>query len=298
MTTRRKPQNDHTLYRDSHPYRENHHHQRRSSRHSNQTYSYEEEDHSHHDSRLKGLKNHFVASSGEFVGTFMFLFFAFAAHLMIVGQGSDTAMTNGGPSAQTIVFISLAYGFSLLVTVWGWYRVSGGLFNPAVTLGLVVAGALPWLRGVVLLPAQLLGGMAAAGVVSCLYPGDIAIVNTTLAPGTSIVQGVFIEMFLTSLLVYIVLMLAAEKSRDTFIAPIGIGLALFVAELAGVYYTGGSLNPTRSFGPAVASLAFVGYHWIYWVGPCLGAVIAALYFRMIKYLNYEEANPGQDAARE
>jgi len=247
---------------------------------------------------MHALKNHFVASSGEFVGTFMFLFFAFAAHLMIADQASDTATENRAASSQTVVFISLAYGFSLLVTVWGWYRVSGGLFNPAVTLGLVIAGGLPWFRGLVLLPAQLLGGMAAAGLVSALFPGDIASVNTALAPGTSVTQGVFIEMFLTTLLVYTVLMLAVEKSKDTFIAPIGIGLSLFVAELAGVYYTGGSLNPTRSFGPAVASRSFEHYHWLYWVGPCLGAVLAALYYKMIKYLNYEEANPGQDAARE
>jgi aquaporin related protein len=166
-----------------------------------------------------------------------------------------------------------------------------------VTLGLVVSGGLPWFRGLVLLPAQLLGGMAAAGLVSCMYPGNISTVNTLLASGTSITQGIFIEMFLTALLVYTVLMLAVEKSKDTFIAPLGIGLALFVAELAGVYYTGGSLNPARSLGPAVASTSFPGYHWIYWLGPFLGALLAALYYRIIKYLNYEEANPGQDSSR-
>jgi aquaporin related protein len=144
----------------------------------------------------------------------------------------------------------------------------------------------------------MLGGMVAAALVSCMFPGDIAIVNTTLSPKTSIAQGVFIEMFLTALLMFIILMLAAEKSKDTFIAPIGIGLALFVAELSGVYYTGASLNPARSFGPSVAARSFVGYHWIYWVGPCLGALVAAGYFRFIKYFEYKEANPGQDSAHE
>ncbi len=91
-------------------------------------------------------------------------------------------------------------------------------------------------------------------------------------------------------------MLAAEKSKDTFIAPIGIGLALFVAEIAGVYYTGASLNPARSFGPCVAGASFQGYHWIYWVGPCLGAFIAAGYYHFVKFMNYEEVNPGQDSA--
>jgi aquaporin related protein len=129
-----------------------------------------------------------------------------------------------------------------------------------------------------------------------MFPGPISTVNTTLSPGTSVVQGLFIEMFLTALLIFIVLMLAAEKSKDTYLAPLVIGLALFVAELAGVYYTGGSLNPTRSFGPAAAGGGFVGYHWIYWLGPTLGAFVSAGYFRFVKYFDYEEANPGQDSS--
>ena len=102
--------------------------------------------------------------------------------------------------------------------------------------------------------------------------------------------------FLTSQLVFTILMLAAEKSKDTFIAPIGIGLALFVVEIAGVYYTGASVNPARSFGPCVAGANFQGYHWIYWLGPVLGALIAAGYYHFVKYMNYEDANPGQDSA--
>lgn len=102
-----------------------------------------------------------------------------------------------------------------------------------VTLGMVVAGQLPWFRGLCLFPAQLLGGIVAAALVSCIIPGDISATRTVLAPGMSEAQGVFFEMFLTSFLVFTVLMLAAEKSKTTFLAPLGIGLALFVAELAG-----------------------------------------------------------------
>lgn len=113
-----------------------------------------------------------------------------------------------------------------------------------------------------------------------------------------------------------ILLLAAEKHKATFIAPIGIGLALFVrgfdeplrpsvtarltdyqvAELLGVYYTGGSLNPARSFGPAVVLRTFSGYRerhlrsipdllltadWIYWLGPALGAIIAAGFYKLL-----------------
>jgi aquaporin rerated protein, other eukaryote len=90
-------------------------------------------------------------------------------------------------------------------------------------------------------------------------------------------------------------MLAAEKHKGTFLAPVGIGLALFVAELAGVFFTGGSLNPARSFGPDVVLHTFDHYHWIYWVGPGLGAIVAVLFYRFIKMLEYETANPGADS---
>ncbi len=102
-----------------------------------------------------------------------------------------------------------------------------------VTLGLCASGQLAWTRGALLLPAQLLGSMCAGGLVAAMFSRDASQANTTLSPITSIAQGVFIEMFLTAQLVFVVLMLAAEKSKDTFLAPIGIGLALFVAELAG-----------------------------------------------------------------
>ncbi|KAK6066635.1 aquaporin related protein [Seiridium cupressi] len=194
------------------------------------------------------------------------------------------------------MFVAYAYGFSLIVTVWTFYRISGGLFNPAVTFGLALAGGLPWARAAFLIPTQFIASMCAGGVVDAMFPGNISSVNTTLVGGMSIAKGLFAEMFFTAYLVFVILMLAIEKSRDTFLAPVGIGLALFVAEIPGVYYTGGSLNPVRSFGCAVASRSFPGYHWIYWLGPTLGAILAALYYRFVKAAHYEEANPGQDSA--
>lgn len=96
-----------------------------------------------------------------------------------------------------------------------------------------LVGALPLVRACLLIVAQILGGMAAAGLVACLFPGSLN-VQTSLGNGTTIVQGLFIEMFLTAELVFTIFMLAAEKHKGTFIAPVGIGLSLFVAELSGM----------------------------------------------------------------
>jgi glycerol uptake facilitator-like aquaporin len=183
--------------------------------------------------RWEDIRAHLVAMSGEFIGTILFLWFALSA-------AQVSSMTNPDPEGlqtpQTILFISLAFGFSLMVNAWAFYRISGGLFNPAVVLGMCVSGSLPWMRGLFLLPAQILGSMIAAALVQCMFPGDVASVRTLLNPGVSVAQGVFIEMFLTSLLVFSILMLAAEKHQATFLAPVGIGLSLFVAELTGVIY--------------------------------------------------------------
>lgn len=98
---------------------------------------------------------------------------------------------------------------------------------------MVIAGTLPPIRGLFLFPAQLIAAMCAGALVQAMVPGDIGATNTSLSPGVSVAQGVFIEMFMTAYLVFVVLMLAAEKSKDTFMAPIGIGLALFVAMMGG-----------------------------------------------------------------
>lgn len=242
------------------------------------------------DGHLTSVQSHVVAASCEFVGTFFFLWMAYSGQLMVGNQVAGVALA-GGASSETVVLIAIVYGFSLLVNAWAFYRISGGLFNPAVSplcpcvcvcvwalvwlpgpgcgglvggvrcyvevetdhvldakkhkqvsLGLSLAGQLSWLRTAFLIPAQLLASMVAGGLVRAMFPGDIANVNTILAPGTSIAQGLFIEMFLTTELVFVILMLAAEKSKDTFLAPIGIGLALFVAELSGEFTLKEELN--------------------------------------------------------
>ena len=96
-----------------------------------------------------------------------------------------------------------------------------------------LVGAVPWVRGALVVVSQLLGAISAAAVVLVLFPGG-ANIRTTLGGGTSVVQGLFIEMFLTAQLVFTIFMLAAEKHKATFIAPIGIGLSLFIGELSGV----------------------------------------------------------------
>ncbi|KAI4147403.1 MAG: hypothetical protein LQ341_001807 [Variospora aurantia] len=181
--------------------------------------------------------------AGEFTGTFLFLFFAFSGAQVANTKVPDAAISSA-PDPASLLYISLSFGFSLAVNAWVFFRISGGLFNPAV-------GALPWVRGGFLTVSQILGAITSAAVVAALFPGPLN-VRTSLLPGTSLAQGLFIEMFLSAQLVFTIFMLAAEKHKATFIAP------------------------------------------IYWLGPALGALLASGFYKFIKILEYETANPGQD----
>lgn len=151
---------------------------------------------------------------------------------------------------------------------------------------MVLIRAISFVRAICLFISQILGGILASVLVRYLFPENFN-VRTTLTGGANLAQGIFIEALLTAELVFTIYMLAAEKHRATFIAPVGIGLALFIAEMVGVQFTGGSLNPARSFGPCVVTATFDSEHWIYWLGPFLGAGIAWLFYRFIKTLEYE-----------
>lgn len=182
--------------------------------------------------------------------------------------------------------------------------------------------------------AQLLGGIAGAGLVSVLTPyGGTGNVQTKLQPGIDKGQGLMIEAFLTAILVFSVLMLAAEKHKSTYLAPIGIGLTIFAchrewssvcnicffADLScyltvfGVLWTGCGINPARAIGPSVVAREFVslpsqavhssthtassqpGYFWIYVIGPMIGSFMAVAFYAMLKAMDYTQIVFGQDA---
>ncbi|KJZ75175.1 hypothetical protein HIM_05369 [Hirsutella minnesotensis 3608] len=244
-------------------------------------------------SETSSTRNTLVVVAAEFCGTFTFLLLSFI--------GAQTAIVNNSPGntnsgaillPSSLFYIAASFGSALAANVWIFYRVSGGMFNPAVTLALVLAKQVTPLCALLILPAQLVGSIAASAVVLGLLPGPLRVANS-LSSGINVAQGLFLEMFLTAQLVLAVYFLAVEKHRATYLAPVGIGIALFIAHMAGTDYTGTSVNPARSFGPAVLT-GFVSYHWIFWLGPFLGAVLAFGVYSFFKWLDYSAANPGQD----
>ncbi|KAF2656843.1 aquaporin-like protein [Lophiostoma macrostomum CBS 122681] len=210
--------------------------------------------------------------AGEFIGTFMFLFFAFAGTQIALESGPAnplvSAYNSAAPDVTKLLYIAFSFGVSLAVNVAIFADVSGGMFNPAVTLALCLLNRIRPLRALHSITAQLLAGISSAFFISILLPGPLP-VATKLDPSFAVIQGFMLELFLTAQLVLTIVALPASNSK-----PMYIGAALFVAELAGVFYTGGSLNPARSLGPACV-VEFKGSDWIYFVGPVLGAGMGA-----------------------
>lgn len=141
---------------------------------------------------------------------------------------------------------------------------------------------MPLVRSILVAISQVLGSIAASAVVYAIFPGRLA-VETSLSSGTTVWQGFLVELFLTFQLLVSIFMLAGEKHAATFMAPIGIGLTLFIAELSGVSFTGGSLNPARSFGPAIVTGNFPREHWIYWVRKMVSNYIQRLLYALLTF---------------
>ncbi|KZV99613.1 aquaporin-like protein [Exidia glandulosa HHB12029] len=194
------------------------------------------------------------------------------------------------------MYISCGFGFALLVAAWLFFRVTGALFNPNIATALLLIGVIKPLRWLLFVIAHLVGSICAAAVVQGLMPGPPA-VNTVPSPLINKAQALFIEMFVTAFLTFAVLMLAVEKHRTTPFAPVGVGITLFICELWSIPLTGGSVNTARSFGPAVLT-NFDKTHWIYWLGPTMGALLATAVYVLAKRHEYWTLAPDQDAVDE
>ncbi len=160
------------------------------------------------------IKNEVIAAVGEFVGTFLFLFFAFGIATVAQNptQPQLPGLTSSTLNQSQLLYLSLGFGFALAVNAWLFFRVSGGLFNPAVALALVLTGNLTVIRFPIAVLMEFLGALAAAGMSQVLIPGGNN-ASVSLAPGTSVARGFFIEFFLSLELLLSVLLLAGEKHR-------------------------------------------------------------------------------------
>lgn len=209
----------------------------------------------------------------EFLGTFFLCFSGIAAIL------STTSVVGGGGG---LVAIALAHGLALSVAVNLFGGISGAHFNPAVTAGMLATRRITPPLAALYVVSQLAGATTAAVVCRSIFPPEaVAMAKLGIPlPAPWVTTGVLLgtEFVLTFLLVTSVFGTAVdERGRAVKIGGFGIGLTVAFDILAAGPVTGASMNPARSFGPALVYGDFT-WHWAYWAAPIAGGIVAALVY--------------------
>jgi aquaporin Z len=197
----------------------------------------------------------------ELLGTFMF---------MMVGYMSVAAFHMAVAQASGLLVVPFSFGFGLLAAIFAFGHISGGHFNPAVTVGIVLDKRLPPLEGVFYVIAQIIGAIAAA-VVVMLTVSQQAVADGITKPGEGIsdVSALVIETIFTAIFVTVILV---SSKRAPQIAALAIPLTLVAIHFAIATVTGSSVNPARSIGSALVG-GDINQLWIYIVGPTVGGII-------------------------
>ncbi|MGE0765414.1 MAG: aquaporin [Hyphomicrobiaceae bacterium] len=214
----------------------------------------------------------------EFVGTFCLV-------LAIAGAALFAA-----PSAG-LVAVALAAGISVVSMAYAVGHISGGHFNPAVTIGLIAAGRFDTSKAPVYIGAQVLGGAAAALVLSIVLSSGLSVKTNTFVGASNhyggagqfgLLASMLLEIVITALFVIIIVGSTARRSPSGF-APLAIGLALALFHIIAIPVTNASLNPARSTATALfAGAGPLSQLWVFWVAPILGGVFGGVIARYLQ----------------
>ena len=204
----------------------------------------------------------------ELVGTYA---------LVTAGCGAIIVDTLSGTLSH--VGVAMTFGLVIAVMIASTGHISGAHFNPAVTIALTFIRRFPWYEVPMYISAQLLGAILGAFTLRGLF-GPTANLGATL-PQADPLQSFGIEVLLTAMLMFVITAVATDPRSPTMLAALAIGGTVALAALWGGPISGASLNPARSFGPALVAGVWHN-QWIYWLGPILGASLGALIYQCIR----------------
>lgn len=213
--------------------------------------------------------------AAEAIGTFLFFFVGAGA--VVLGSHLSDGNTGG------LLGVALAHGLALAVLVSAFGAVSGAHFNPAVTFAVWISGRIHAVRAAMYVGTQLVAAVAAGLALRFVFNDaawqPVALGTPAVDPAIGVGPAIIIEAILTVLLVLTVFGTAIDP-RGPKIGGLAIGLAVAADILMGGPLTGAAMNPARWFGPAVASGTFADWY-VWWIGPLLGAAVAALLHRFV-----------------
>ena len=223
----------------------------------------------------------------EAIATYALVFFGPLSIILSVVAFGD------GLSIESIIMISLGHGAVVGLMVYAFGHISGAHINPAVTIPMMITKKISVQDGIGYIIFQLIGAVVAAFSLKAILPEIGAKVNFGTQGGpsellnSSIASGIAVEIILTFFLVTVIFLTAVHKKAAAGIHGISIGGIVFLLHLVGVPLTGASMNPARTFGPAVVS-GFWELHWLYWVAPIIGGIIAGV---IMNYVFVNKAEP-------
>ncbi len=204
----------------------------------------------------------------ELFGTFGLVFFGCAVVVVNAYPGTNLGLMG----------VALVHAIVFSVMVTATMSISGGLCNPALTVGMLVTRRLDWKAAVGYIVAQLAGAVLAGVMIKFLFPGGVVRAVSygvpVIANTVTLTQAITVEALLTFFLMSAVFGTAVSPTAPK-VGGFGIGLTLFFCIMAAGPLTGPAVNPARAFGPALMAGVWTG-HAAYWVGPIIGAVLAAL----------------------
>ena len=190
--------------------------------------------------------------------------------LVVIGPGAAAVDRYTG-GAVTHVGVALSFAFVILAGVYSLGHISGAHFNPAVTMGFWLSGRFPRREVLPYTLVQLVGASAGALLLRATLGAHVQAAVTV--PRIPILSALLIEIVLTFFLMLVIMAVATDHRVASPAAGLAVGLTVGFDAMMGGPLTGASMNPARSFGPAVAAGTWTA-HWLYWLGPLLGAALA------------------------
>ena len=221
--------------------------------------------------------------AAEFAGTFLLVF---------AGPGAVVINEVSGGGVGSLG-IGLSFGLAVMAAIYTVGHISGAHINPAVTVAFALSRHFPWRLVPAYIAAQLLGACAASATHVTLF-GDVANLGATTPSGSSW-QALGLEIILTLFLMFVIAAVATDVRAVGQAAAIAIGGYVALAATFAGPIAGASMNPARSLGPALLSGAW-NSHWVYWVGPLLGAALGALLYRYVRAADPPEPAKERKAA--
>ena len=228
----------------------------------------------------------------EAIATFGLVFFGPLSVILAVVAFGD------GLSIEAIIMISLGHGGAIALMVYAFGHVSGAHINPAVTIPMIITKKISLKDGIGYILFQIMGAVIATLSLKALFPiiGEKVLWGAHSGPsellGNSVMSGLAVEIILTFFLVVVIFMTAVHKKAPKSVYGAAIGGMVFLLHLVGVPLTGASMNPARSFSPAVVSgdAGLWEVQWLYWVGPIIGGIIGGV------VMNYLYIKPAEKEA--